>query len=1088
MKNSMKAWCAGVWAFGAMCAASGTAPAAAPSELAAQRPWTAKRISGEPRELWRDGVSHIRKTFDVREGLTRATLVTTGMGAYLVRVNGRNAAPDRLFLPTDTEQTVRTEFDAREVAGLLRTGENRLDFDLSLGWMYAKRYHNGSMAKRIAYVSAQLDLEYADGARETILTDGSEKCTRTSPIREAGIYNGCVYDARLEGREPCDWLPVHVEADDVVVSPPLGPFIRELAVERYVAASSPAPGTWVLDFGTNGAGVEKLALSDMPEGVRLVLSCAEILKDDGTVNLDPMRSAKSRDVYITKKGENRWAPPLTFHGFRYVQVEGWPFGRPPSKDEIFRALTGSDVRRDSFFRCSDPLVQELYEAMVRTQGANLHDKPVDCPQRDERLGWLGGGNFAMEALIYERDAHAFLRKWLRDILDTQMKDSGLFLYGQAPGISVGSSLPMFYAPFSVVKKLLDYYEDRDALAAAFPALRRHYHALLTFEQGALLRYADAYYGDWLAAEHSDIDQIEQVYWLLMSQTYAALATAAGEPREAELATAKAHATAEAYNRRYWKPKAALYGFPHQSQASLALPLHFGLVPAGFEARVFSNLVQRIEKARGEVTLTGGYTSMPVILETLLENGRRDLILAAFRKRTYPSWGFMLAQGATTLWERWENIITREMNCHNQYAQSASIPFFYRAIAGVSWPTREDGVMTFELRPFAGRPAQVSARLATPWGALDVEETPETVTVTVPAGCRLRCDGRLLPAGRHELRTARADSLPRSEARTKDEDGPKIIFDTDMYTDFDDVGALAVLHALADAGACEILGTVVSTRKAPSTGMVELINGFYGRGDLPIGAPRGLGLGPDVDPDALKNASYKIYAETVSAHPELRFPTGDAAPDANEVYRRLLSAAPDGSVTVVTVGFTTNLRRLLETKADAFSPLDGRALVAKKVKAWYAMACKHPDGFEYNSGADGASSKIVFAEWPTPVYFLDVTYGFAVKCGVPVSKRGEAVNPVRDVFRRALRDYGEAETGHPAWDQITVLAAVRGVEPLFGSERGTFEIIDEKGRNRWTKSASGNHCVLTEKTPKAEIARLIDDLMSKGPCSRVVGEL
>ena len=310
--------------------------------------------------------------------------------------------------------------------------------------------------------------------------------------------------------------------------------------------------------------------------------------------------------------------------------------------------------------------------------------------------------------------------------------------------------------------------------------------------------------------------------------------------------------------------------------------------------------------------------------------------------------------------------------------------------------------------------------------------------------------------------------------------PKVIFDTDMYTDFDDVGALAVLHALADAGECEILGTVVSTRKSPSTGMVELINGFYGRGDLPIGAPRGAGLGPDVDPEAAKNPSYRLYADTVAAHPELRFPTGDAAPDANDVYRRLLAAAPDKSVTIVTVGFTTNLRRLLESKADAASPLDGPALVAKKVKSWYAMACWYPEGVEYNSSADAASSKAVFAAWPTPVWFLDVTYGFAVKCGVPVSKLDDAVNPVRDAFRRALRDYKETEKGHPAWDEVTVLAAVRAGQGLFGEERGTFEIVDEKGRNRWTKKADGNHRVLTEKTPKAEIARLIDELMARRP--------
>lgn len=315
------------------------------------------------------------------------------------------------------------------------------------------------------------------------------------------------------------------------------------------------------------------------------------------------------------------------------------------------------------------------------------------------------------------------------------------------------------------------------------------------------------------------------------------------------------------------------------------------------------------------------------------------------------------------------------------------------------------------------------------------------------------------------------------------DAPKIIFDTDMYTDFDDVGALAVLHALADEGACEILGTVVSTRGTPATGMVELINDFYGRGDLPIGALRAGGLGPDVDPGALKNPSYKIYAETVAAHPTLRHPTGDAAPDANEVYRRLLAAAPDGGVTILTVGFTTNLRRLLETKADALSPLDGPALVAKKVKAWYAMACRYPDGFEYNSGADGASSKAVFAAWPTPVYFLDFTYGADVRCGVPVSRLDAPVQPVRDVFRRALLAYKEADRGHPSWDEVAVLAAVYGAEAHFGVVRGTFEIVDAKGRNRWTARADGNHRVLVEKTPKAEIARLVDALMARGPKGR-----
>ena len=181
---------------------------------------------------------------------------------------------------------------------------------------------------------------------------------------------------------------------------------------------------------------------------------------------------------------------------------------------------------------------------------------------------------------------------------------------------------------------------------------------------------------------------------------------------------------------------------------------------------------------------------------------------------------------------------------------------------------------------------------------------------------------------------------------------KIIFDTDMYTDFDDVGALATLHALADAGECEILGTVASTRGTPAVGMVEIINAYYGRPDIPVGANRELGLGPL----GWKHAIYDIYADMVKANKDVvKHPTSDAAPDANETYRRILAAQPDGSVTICSVGFTTNLRRLLETKGDAFSPLDGRALVAKKVKAWYAMACRYPDGYEYNSKEDGEST-------------------------------------------------------------------------------------------------------------------------------------
>ena len=313
---------------------------------------------------------------------------------------------------------------------------------------------------------------------------------------------------------------------------------------------------------------------------------------------------------------------------------------------------------------------------------------------------------------------------------------------------------------------------------------------------------------------------------------------------------------------------------------------------------------------------------------------------------------------------------------------------------------------------------------------------------------------------------------------------KIIFDTDMYTDFDDVGALATLHALADAGECEILGTVACTRGAPSVGMVEIINAYYGRPNIPVGVNRELGIGPL----GRSHAIYDIYLDMVKARPDVaKHPSSETAPDANEIYRKILAAQPDGSVTICSVGFTTNLRRLLETKGDAISPLDGRALVAKKVKAWYAMACRYPDGYEYNSKEDGESSKIAFRDWPTPIYFLDWCYGVEVKCGVPVSKVGGTVNPVRDVFKRALTAYKEAEKGHAAWDEVTVLAAVRGWQSYFGTVRGKFDIVDEKGKNAWTPNPKGNHYVLTVKTPKAEVGKIVDELMARGPMDWIDGQ-
>ncbi len=337
---------------------------------------------------------------------------------------------------------------------------------------------------------------------------------------------------------------------------------------------------------------------------------------------------------------------------------------------------------------------------------------------------------------------------------------------------------------------------------------------------------------------------------------------------------------------------------------------------------------------------------------------------------------------------------------------------------------------------------------------------------------------------------------------------KVIFDTDMLTDFDDVGALACLHALADAGECEILATVSCTRGNASVGAIEVINHYYGRSDIPVGCAKEIGVvgahpgakekvhpGAPLGRKSGGDGGHYKYRKLLADYPGwYRYADSDDAPDANEVYRRALAAQPDKSVTICSVGFITNMRRLLETKPDAISPLDGKALVAKKVRLWVAMACQYPFGKEYNSRCDHESSRIAFENWPTPIVFSDWPYGRDCFAGRAVAEMNVERSPVKDVFagnipsREEIRKdpakwlrscYGMG--GRSAWDETAVLVAVRGTEPYFNAERGTYRMVGNKGDNEWSPDAeNGPHIRITEKVSKFEVARVIDELMTRRP--------
>ena len=298
----------------------------------------------------------------------------------------------------------------------------------------------------------------------------------------------------------------------------------------------------------------------------------------------------------------------------------------------------------------------------------------------------------------------------------------------------------------------------------------------------------------------------------------------------------------------------------------------------------------------------------------------------------------------------------------------------------------------------------------------------------------------------------------------------ILFDTDCGPDYDDVGAMAMLHAFTDRGEARILATVSSNLHPLVGPSIDVLNTYFGRPDLPIGAPKTAGVNLD---------AWQKWPDTLAARYPHKLKTTADAPDAVAVYRRLLAAQPDTSVTVVTVGFLTNLRNLLQSRPDSLSPLDGKALVKQKVKLWVAMAGKFPEGKEFNIEKDSTASQVAIDSWPTPILFSGFEIGEKVKTGLRLIKEGEFSSPVRHVFALSIPKAKEDQQGRMSWDQTAVLVAVRGAAPFYDTQQGRF-ITRPNGSNGWQDDPEGPHARLVQKMPPDSVAREIEALMMHQP--------
>jgi inosine-uridine nucleoside N-ribohydrolase len=302
---------------------------------------------------------------------------------------------------------------------------------------------------------------------------------------------------------------------------------------------------------------------------------------------------------------------------------------------------------------------------------------------------------------------------------------------------------------------------------------------------------------------------------------------------------------------------------------------------------------------------------------------------------------------------------------------------------------------------------------------------------------------------------------------------RIIFDTDLGPDYDDVGALAFLHAMADSGKAEILATVTSNKNELVVPSIEVINTYFNRPYLPLGAPKGDGAGL---------GSSQHWADSIVAkYPHKISATSEAA-DAVSVYRKILKSQPDNSVTIITVGFLTNLSSLLKSKPDDISNLSGNELVKKKVSKLVSMAGSFPGGKEFNIFIDSVSSKYVFENWPGEITFTGFEIGKEIFTGLRLIKSPVRNSPVKDVFRISIPLSEEDRNGRMSWDETAVLIAVYGTEGFFDTRRGTI-IVNTDGSNNWKDDPEGKHQYVIQKMSVPEITKFIEDRMMHIPISR-----